>query len=483
MLIFLFYIAPLGIIKPNVKLKKEKNEKKGLIQFIPIGLDLDAILEEHPPTFKGFHKDNLLHILDLLYTIPARDWSTESSNGFVSINAKLLQKTIHQYKAHLNYLMEVGVVESDNQYFVGEKSKGFRLTSAYIRASITSTVIHKTSLVKAITALNRPAYVTVKKYSYLHKWLNPSLTIDVEGAIAYIERELVVNLKTMDYYEAHELFRFSFIRINDLANLRTWFTIDTSGNRLHTILTNMSSDLRQFVRYDGQRLVSVDIKNSQPYLAIKLLEDRYGPKHTGLKPSNIEIETEGEIQYSGNIQSSSIMVVNTSQSTDSLTYNPPSDVQLFIMLTLNGEFYEHMTGLFQDAFGDAFFNQDEYKGLSKREVVKGAMMKILFSKNGFHSKAKSLFKSAFPNVVAVFEDLKKSQHNLLALTLQKLEAKVVLDKVCKRIGREYPSMPIYTIHDCVVTTVGNHDYVAKVLSEELFFEVGHPPRLKYEDWR
>ena len=47
--------------------------------------------------------------------------------------------------------------------------------------------------------------------------------------------------------------------------------IDTTAGRLHSTLTQLKSDLRQFITYDGHPLVSIDIVNSQPYLSTVLL--------------------------------------------------------------------------------------------------------------------------------------------------------------------------------------------------------------------
>lgn len=40
----------------------------------------------------------------------------------------------------------------------------------------------------------------------------------------------------------------------------------------------------------------------------------------------------------------------------------------------------------------------------------------------------------------------------LPILLQHLEADCVLDYTCKKIAKKYPDMPLFTIHDSIITT-------------------------------
>ena len=60
---------------------------------------------------------------------------------------------------------------------------------------------------------------------------------------------------------------------------------------------------------------------------------------------------------------------------------------------------------------------------------------------------------------------------------------MVLDRICKRIALERPFLPIFTIYDSVITTVGNERYVEAVMIEDLALCIGLEPRLKIEYWR
>jgi hypothetical protein len=50
----------------------------------------------------------------------------------VNLNStKLREDGIHNYHQYLEYLISCGVLETDNHFIVGEKSRGYRFTSKY----------------------------------------------------------------------------------------------------------------------------------------------------------------------------------------------------------------------------------------------------------------------------------------------------------------------------------------------------------------
>ena len=71
----------------------------------------------------------------------------------------------------------------------------------------------------------------------------------------------------------------------------------------------------------------------------------------------------------------------------------------------------------------------------------------------------------------------------LSVLLQQIESYLVLKIICKRITNEKPRLPIFTIHDSVVTTAGHEEYVDAVIKEELEKAIGIPPAYKIEYWK
>ena len=99
--------------------------------YIPENLKLDELISNKSPDFRPFKRDSLCYILHLIYTLPLSNKKLLSKN-FIPINATLLKEVIKNYKDYLIYLeKDLNIIESDNQYIVGEKSKGFRFSKEY----------------------------------------------------------------------------------------------------------------------------------------------------------------------------------------------------------------------------------------------------------------------------------------------------------------------------------------------------------------
>ncbi|MBM3401068.1 MAG: hypothetical protein FJY21_01915 [Bacteroidetes bacterium] len=88
----------------------------------------------------------------------------------------------------------------------------------------------------------------------------------------------------------------------------------------------------------------------------------------------------------------------------------------------------------------------------------------------------------FPEVYEVFRLIKVKDHTLLARLSQRIESTIMIQYAAKRIAEEKPDLPIFTIHDSIATTVGNEDYVASVIKEEVLKLTGLKVKLGKEYW-
>jgi len=96
----------------------------------------------------------------------------------------------------------------------------------------------------------------------------------------------------------------------------------------------------------------------------------------------------------------------------------------------------------------------------------------------------------FPAVTKLFSIIKtafrggdKDQHNRLACLLQSIESEIILHRCCKRIWEEGEhKIPVFTIHDSIVTTVDNLEFVKRIMEEELTRNIGLAPSLSIETW-
>src|SRR4051812_31105535 len=110
---------------------KKKTRKNNLPFFIPRHLHIDTLLFRHPPVIKHFKKEKLVYILHLINDIPSRS-DDVMVNDYTPLNTRLLKRTIgNNYIDYLDYLFTWNIIETDNQYIAGEKSKGYRFTADY----------------------------------------------------------------------------------------------------------------------------------------------------------------------------------------------------------------------------------------------------------------------------------------------------------------------------------------------------------------
>jgi hypothetical protein len=121
-----------------------------------------------------------------------------------------------------------------------------------------------------------------------------------------------------------------------------------------------------------------------------------------------------------------------------------------------------------------------------RKQMKASMFQVLFTDNRFigqaDAKYKRIFKRHFPDVYQLFSLLKTKDKKVLPILLQRIESNEILLNITKRIARERPDLPIYTIHDSIVTTTGNEMYIKGIMEEELAKTIGFPPKLSISHW-
>ena len=293
---------------------------------------------------------------------------------------------------------------------------------------------------------------------------------------SYFELQSQFNYQDIDIPVNPVFWLYSQLRaIYSIFNNQFRFKVDETGYRLHTNLTNIKSELRNFITFNGAKLVSVDYSNSQPLLTTVLLRDDYwneikqegSPLHyTDIKYKDEELKFIYDIIDS--IKSSTYTMIPTL-----IKSNESRGTERYVSLCENGELYEYLQETLSLCNGS-------------RKRVKVAVFQILFTDNRFigqkAAQPKSEFKHHFPEVYRILSIIKKNKPNLLPILLQRIESEIILNRVSKRIERERPELPIFTIHDSVVTTRGNESYIECVMKDEMEKAINLMPNTKIEYW-
>lgn len=282
---------------------------------------------------------------------------------------------------------------------------------------------------------------------------------------------------------------FSKISAEQLARGAYNLKIDDNVYRYHSNLTNMRGLIRNAVAYDGQQLVAVDICNSQPYFSLLLLEKKFWSQLLAFFKNHHKKLS----KYEPNLISTFFNRIKLNKSNDRITISAiimlgemmlslmdkglKEDVKRYKDLVVTGQLYEYL---------EEQFKRELDLPTIDRTTAKVALLQAFFSDNRFigteEAAPKRCFSQLFATVYKVFSIIKRKDKRTLALLLQNIESYFIVDVISKRISSEYPDLPIFTIHDSIVTTVGNKALVSQIITEELEKGIGVAPKLKFEYW-
>ena len=475
--------------------------------FLPSTLDLDAITRACPPNFKPYKKDKLAYILHKISSIPATNKNLECIDDYVPLYSIALQNVVDNYKQYLNYAEDLGIIEGNKSYRVGFYSKSFRFMTAY-RGGLIAYTPKDFCLLHKLRVYFDTQKKTVENHKYLTKWFNPKLKIDFKKVEAFLDEEWQLkndNKSLWIWDSSRKKFKSPYnqqlcskLSAEFIARGEYHLKIDDNVHRFHSNLTNMRGLIRNAITYDGQNLVAVDIVNSQPYFSILLLSENFWSINTtskkgliinGLKRSSTEADPQrpfslffnknkvktlkiNNIKHNIN-NSTIIMLVETMVGLTNKGMG--EDKNRFVDLVIEGKLYEYL---------ETAFKRELSMENVTRDTAKIAVLLAFFSDNRFigteEAKPKKLFSLLFPSVYKVYATIKREDKVLLAVLLQNIESHFIVEVIGRRIAKEYPKLPIFTIHDSIMTTVGNEQLVSAIMIEELTKGVGKAPKLKLD---
>lgn len=435
---------------------------------IPSSIDLESLLKKHPPKFKRPYKiDYFYYFIELLCDMMEYN-DLDGNGGYVNLSSKLMQSFVHDYNLYLNYLLEHRIIRTDKIYINGAKSYGYVLNKIDYDAEIQHILVQDSMVrikrAKKHRALEQEMKATCAKHTYLTKWFNDKLQIDAHGACAKIEElfpEPTGAIRGVRKGKASRTTKkySAKLAVQKLATGNFYYKIDENVGRFHSNLTNIKKELRHYITYDGKPLVNIDIKNSQPLLSTILLDPSFyalqkKPRYINIYniPSSFNLLTNNKHKHT--YTDTIIMLVKVLQSIDIKKVNK------YITIAKSGDFYQQLS---KEVFPRRIFDKAEIKKLTYT---------VFFSNNrsiqGMHYIGKRNFRKIFPDVYRVFSIIKRKNHRALSHILQRIESEIMIQKVSQRISIEKPTLPIFTIHDSIVTTDGNQDYVSRVIEEEAY---------------
>jgi hypothetical protein len=416
-------------------------------QLIPekIVNELPVIAELLKHSIKGFSIDYLKEIISIVACHIRKD---EGSTPLKMIYIKLL---VPQGDKYLMGLIDLGIIERSGT-FSKEKSICYKynFAPAYYSKFLSYPLKNEKLILrieKAYSKIRKENAATLKGHSEQTKYLR-LLTIDPDYS-RFLEENY--NTETDQY----NIIKASAQRIE---NRDIFYSIDTTSGRFHSNITNMSKDLRPYLRIKGEPLVNLDVKNSQLYLSTIILTN----------PGKVSWMTENP---------AFALLLQT------LKISLNQDVKEFVRISVLGEIYEYL------------MNEFSKEGLQlTRSETKRQVLRILFARNRMpkdelNRKCRQIFIKSFPTVHKIFSKVrghekgdKFNNYKRFAILLQRIESYLMLDVILKRIYKELPDTIAITIHDSIMTGIltNNVEAVRKIMADELTFFVGFRPQIKIE---
>lgn len=447
------------------KNKKSKNVfSRRYTGYLPSNLDLDNKLLQYPiqVTYKKDKpqeiRNNLVYLLSVLYyqiLSGNNDLNELPTDRYYHLCSEYLKPIIHNYKQYIQWLLDAGILETAGSWSKNYSCNGYRFKAKYLKGLIEprQEFIYDQKLHEKLKPFSVPAIVTTK-YNYLYKWFD-SLEIDTAIAIEIIEKEFTTESKKQ--YHKTRLVNLSY---KDQMS----FSVGTTG-RLYTPITNLHKKLRPCLRVNGSCLVETDIKSSIPFISTLLFDEKFRDKHEDVFSSiNLSISNhidffKGSFEYHFmSLKKGKVVLLN----------NDKPDIEQYINDVRSDDVYAKMMDKWNNELGTSY----------TRKTAKKKLLTILNSPSYIKCPEKTVLASEYPSVIRFIDDIngrfKLSNHRsknkdevapFAALT-QTLESKFILDTVCYRISQEYPHVPVYTIHDSILTTPKYEELVAKIMKEE-----------------
>lgn len=415
--------------------------------YVPKSIDLDVIKESYPQ-FKSFSNDKAYFIL---YLINRKTKNNTRKDGHVELSSVWLKKVgVQDFSKYWKYLKNAGVIEGKNYSADLGYCRSFKITDKYRDISKIYTIEKKSFAMKVKKALSI-SMRDIKNNINLYKSFNEHLTVDYDEAMSYISYVYDSSKKTDS-----DIIKYNYnLESIDCIHVGHYrFYQDETSGRIHTVLTNMKREVRQFVKYRGESLINLDFKNSQPFISSVLFnEDFY--------TNNIE---KG---YKGLGSNKLATFSDCNNCNDYIS----EDVAEYIELVINGGFYEKYQSI---------------TGIKDRTEAKVDCLKLMYSsdvdKKGKErlSKSKKQFIKHFPNVYDKFRCMKKDNHKHFAILMQSLESSLFIGRICSRIRLERPELALFTLHDSIMVTKGAADYIKNVMIEETEIMLGIKPTISVE---
>ena len=437
--------------------------------------------QSHNPKLK---LDYAVFFISLFNSLPSYN-RDENNNDIVALSSQKLKKYHYEYTKYVDLLIKWGFIKMVNNYSADHNcTKEYKLNEEYLQSDIQTFTITDSTLLKKFDRYGRDSELQkksahCKKFRpHLVKNFNNKLSIDSLAAYESVKPMLFDGDKRNSAITALQLImEFHFKQWN-------YSIKESTDNRLHSNLTRTPRIIRKFLNYNGQALAGIDLKTSQPYFLLVIIKS---------------IVTE-DIDTLREIGVFNLLSEDMFEELISLDLNK-ENLREFYRNIKDKDFYNEFLKQLDIKYNDQgfpirnVFNEQKSKKAkrrtadkssrktivydSERELVKKVIMEIFYSSPNSKTKEAAIFRKMYPEVHKIIKYFFEKEIKLHRL-LQNVEAEVLLDKVALEISDSYPEMPIFSIHDSLVTTTEWIDVLEDAMNDLIKKITTIAPKLEVE---
>ena len=407
--------------------------------------ELDNYLKRNYPKF-NIHRVYLYYVVHYI-TIRQIQYSNKE---YFSLDKKYLRSvTCSNIDQYVKILVDGEFIISDKKYTIGQKSLGYKINEKFIKG------VNKFKL-KTESKFSKRLVKNIYKKKAHYSRLEPYLRL-MKGEFMKMELDYNNAYRWAENYPEDAKKLSYFTSINQIEDKRfRYFKRNRTNKRLDTNLTNLKSDLRRYIIGD---YVSIDIKNSQPFLLGVFIDNIINISDTYC----CYLQVENYTKAFGIKGIKRVLLIHQNQEKAEMV-----KFRMFYNSVLDGTLY------------DDFISR--YTGKATRNAVKDIMFKVLFSRNECYSKfipyedEKKVFASVYPFVGEVVKALKIKDHSTLPIYLQRFESFLFIDCIAKELVSN--GIIPFTIHDSVIVKTKDQQRTIEIMDEVFKEQVGVIPKYK-----
>ncbi len=405
--------------------------------------ELHSYLSKHSPIFKF----EITYFYYVIHYLILKQIQYKKKEYFSLNNEFIKSVTVSNIERYIKTLKNGEFIISDNLYKPGVKSLGYKINPVFVKDFCQIKLVKESKLSKSLI---KQRYKSKSHINRLEPYLKAmydelmKVELDYQSAIKWTEINANDNQK-LPYLTA----------INHIEDKRfRYFKRNRTNRRLDTNLTNLKSDLKQFIIGD---YVSIDLKNSQPFLLGVLIDSIINNRDTLCCYLN-EVNL---VKAFGVKRINQVLLIHQNNEKPLM-----AEFRNYFNSALEGALYDDLV----QPFGVV------------RDTVKDIVIKVLFSRNecykGYkkfvpYEDDKKIFASVFPFVYEVIKALKVKDHRTLPIYLQSLESYLFIDCIAKKLVDN--GIVPFTIHDSVIVKTKDRVKTIEIMNDVFVKEIGVIP--------